>query len=351
MKLSIHTDDLQALLDSAHEAGYRFVAPVREEGVTLFRPVRRAEEMVLEEILPTKSPKEYFLAEHETILTYNMDGGGKMEIIDPPEAELSRPRVLFGVRPCDAAAAPIMSKVMTWDCEDSFFLKRREATVVVAIACVEADDACFCTSVGLAPDSKEGADILLEPTSERTGARQEYAVTPLTDKGRAFIKQTKGWGEKTPKPSKAIKELREGLKPRFDVERVREWLKSGFNDPFWRAATLACLGCGTCTYLCPTCHCFDIVDEGDARGGRRVKNWDSCQMPLFTLHASGHNPRAQQWERFRQRIMHKFRYYPELFDRILCTGCGRCQRSCPADMPMVGLLERISELAAQPASK
>lgn len=350
MAISLHTNDLQALLHSAREAGYSVVAPVREEGVTLFKTVKSAEEIVLDEILPTKSPKEYFLAEHETILTYNLDGGGKMEIADPPEEELSRPTVLFGVRPCDAAALPIMNRVMTWDYDDAFFLKRRDSAVVVAIACVEADESCFCTSVGLAPDSREGADIILTPSAEETGAEQEYSVEVVTERGQELIEKTKGWGNKKSRPSAAIEKLKASLGPRFDPERVREWLEGGFDDEFWRTATLACLGCGTCTFLCPTCHCFDIVDEGDTRGGRRVKNWDSCQMSLFTLHASGHNPRPDQWQRYRQRIMHKFRYYPELFGRILCTGCGRCQRSCPADMAMVGILEKINQLAIEVAA-
>ena len=65
-------------------------------------------------------------------------------------------------------------------------------------------------------------------------------------------------------------------------------------SPFWREHALACLGCGACAYTCPVCHCFDIVDEGNAREGVRARNWDACQFPLFTLHASGHNPRGEQ---------------------------------------------------------
>ena len=43
--------------------------------------------------------------------------------------------------------------------------------------------------------------------------------------------------------------------------------------------------------VCPTCWCFDIQDEGpDKNSGERIRLWDSCMFPLFTLHGGrGHN--------------------------------------------------------------
>jgi ferredoxin len=131
-------------------------------------------------------------------------------------------------------------------------------------------------------------------------------------------------------------------KPRFDPAQSRAFLEGNFENPFWSETTLACLGCGACAHTCPTCHCFDIVDEGSASEGSRVRNWDSCQFPLFTAHASGHNPRANQPQRQRQRIYHKFAIYPEKFGAILCTGCGNCTRNCPVGLGVLGVLEAIN---------
>ncbi len=138
---------------------------------------------------------------------------------------------------------------------------------------------------------------------------------------------------------------------RSPVSRLPEWLAGNFDHELWKSLALRCHGCGACAAVCSTCHCFDIVDEHDSYGeGARRRNWDFCQSAKFTAHASGHNPRKSQTERFRQRVMHKFSIYPRRFDAILCTGCGRCARACGAGMNLPEILGQLVQLArAEPA--
>jgi ferredoxin len=138
---------------------------------------------------------------------------------------------------------------------------------------------------------------------------------------------------------------------RSAVSRLPDWLARNFEHELWRSLALRCHGCGACAAVCPTCHCFDIVDEHDrCNQGARRRNWDFCQSSKFTAHASGHNPRKSQAERFRQRVMHKFSTYPLRFDAILCTGCGRCARACGAGMSLPEILGHLVQLArAAPA--
>ena len=106
-----------------------------------------------------------------------------------------------------------------------------------------------------------------------------------------------------------------------------------YKAPFWEEVAFACINCGTCTYVCPTCWCFDIQDENHGKAGMRIRNWDSCMFPLFTLHGSGHNPRGTKLHRVRQRFMHKLKYYVDKYDSgIQCVGCGRCVRLCPVNI-------------------
>jgi NAD-dependent dihydropyrimidine dehydrogenase PreA subunit len=125
---------------------------------------------------------------------------------------------------------------------------------------------------------------------------------------------------------------------------VKPILDNNFEHPFWATIHGKCLACGTCTYLCPTCHCFDISDEVKGSDGVRIRSWDSCMFPLFTKETSGHNPRTSQKERWRQRTMHKFKYYVDNFKAISCVGCGRCVMYCPVNIDIRKIIEDISKL-------
>jgi ferredoxin len=237
---------------------------------------------------------------------------------------------------------------MDWDYHDEPWFGRRQATTIISMACPGGDSSCFCTALGLAPDETRGADILLVPVSG--GFHAEI----LTDKGESLVR-TPGSGFAEGGRAEEARKRREAGRARVEAnlkinsENVRAFLDKNFGHAFFRDVALRCHGCGACASVCPTCHCFDIVDEPEAIGrGTRRRNWDTCQAAKFTLHGSGHNPRADQSSRIRQRVMHKFSIYPQRVKAILCTGCGRCVRACPGGMDLIEILERIDRLACAP---
>ena len=119
-----------------------------------------------------------------------------------------------------------------------------------------------------------------------------------------------------------------------------------FNNPAWEELSGSCLGCGTCTFVCPTCQCYDIKDFNTGKGVIRFRCWDSCMYSEFTKMAHGNN-RLTQKERFRQRFMHKLVYYPENNDGMFsCVGCGRCLSKCPISMNIVKVMKKIGEVDA-----
>jgi ferredoxin len=388
--------DLATLVDDLVAARTSVVGPVpAADGSkrTEYRRIERLEQSALGGPLERHSLKEFFLPPTEVLLRYRQRKDG----VDLEEVPTTfTPQVILGARPCDAAGVEILDRVMNWDYRDELWFGRREATTIVSLACPVIDSLCFCGAVGLGPDSTKGADALLVPlgaapgqpwqeseelksareaflrdaesfprATDHSAARHEplaalaYVATALTPKGEALLKGVR----RNPASPAALKLAEEFVKmARGRIRRnvaperwaglagLPEWLANNFDHPLWKSLALRCHGCGACAAVCPTCHCFDIVDEHDdyVKGTRR-RIWDSCQTAKFSLHASGHNPRATQNERFRQRMMHKFSIYPRRFDAILCTGCGRCARMCPAGMNLPEILGQIVQLAGPAA--
>ncbi|KKL62819.1 hypothetical protein LCGC14_2181390 [marine sediment metagenome] len=122
---------------------------------------------------------------------------------------------------------------------------------------------------------------------------------------------------------------------------IEEKLDKIFDSSLWDRVHQRCLGCGIRTYLCSTCHCFALLDEKNNSGVQRVRSWDSCMFPEFTVEASGHNPRISNRERMRQRVMHKFNYFVKRFGQTACVGCGRCIQNCPVNIDIREIIEEI----------
>ena len=148
-----------------------------------------------------------------------------------------------------------------------------------------------------------------------------------------------GWPGK--KNRKKIEDsLREG-----GPGRVKQVLDENFELPYWDKVFKKCLGCGICTYVCPTCHCFDIFDyvTGEFTGDR-FRCWDSCMFPDFTLMAGGHNPRPSRKERVRNRFMHKLKYHLDRYNLDGCVGCGRCISKCPVNIDITQIIKDLKEV-------
>jgi sulfhydrogenase subunit beta (sulfur reductase) len=331
-------ENLNKLSEELLRQSWNLISPT-EDGKG-YQKVNSADKVLLSsKAAPTKiSFKEYFFPKSETLF-YFKQNQNDVELSDPKSAD--KKTVIFGAKPCDAASLPALEKVFNWDYHDEFFNKRRENTIIMGLACNYLDEYCFCNSVGLSQNSEKGSDIFLIEQNDGS-----YHAKAVTQKGKNFIESFRKFF--SPKasgfPEAPIQEVPVQAR-KFDYQNIKSWLDKNFENSFWNTAGELCMGCAQCAFVCPTCHCFDIVDENCGLNcGRRAKNWDSCQFSLFTRHTSGHNPRDNQNKRYRQRIMHKFKYYNDKFEEILCTGCGRCSRGCEAGIDIAGILEEIDHL-------
>jgi len=350
MKL-LDANKLPDLAAALAARGYRVIAPIEVEVAASSgaaeREVRLAEwspgAKIRLDAIPTNSAKEFLFPRTEVIGRYKLGGDGLApgEFAPVAVAPVAPKTVVLGVRPCDAASLALLDAVFNWDYKDEFYNARRAATTIVTVVCTTSDEHCFCTSVGGRPDAVNQADAVLRPAAG--GAKLIFE--PLGDKGAAVVAAAGA----VLSDGQAAADPPADVPPAFDAGTVRAWLADNFESNLWDTLSAACLGCGACAYACPSCHCFDMQDEATRTESVRLRNWDSCGFGLFTQHAGGHNPRANQAARWRQRVMHKFSYIPERFQLIGCTGCGRCARLCGAGMSMLEVCREIARQA--PAEK
>jgi sulfhydrogenase subunit beta (sulfur reductase) len=337
MKLKIvDKKDVPALIDKLIE-GYRVFAPVDAEKYARLMEVASGSEACLELQNPKLASKEILLPQTEILLRIRKGKSG-LEAEEP--SENGKDWILFGVRPCDARSLVLTDQFLaSGDHKDKPYMDKRGKTSVVGLACNHPRATCFCTSVGGSPFGKEGVDVLLVDLGD------EYLVETLTERGERLIEGVQGLRDasedEVARAEKMSQEAEKALQSELLIEGLSERLEEMFDDPIWDKVHLKCLGCGVCSYLCPTCWCFDVVDEETSDGVERIRLWDTCQFPLFTLQGSGFNPRPSGKERMRQRIMHKFCYFPKEYGVIACTGCGRCVRECPVNQDIREIIKDI----------
>jgi ferredoxin len=289
------------------------------------------------------SPKGLFHPHSDRMFTYSLAK-------DDPEAGILKeapqdysPRVVVGIRPCDARAFQLDDvNFDTESIKDPWWVKRREATTLVGLACSQPCATCFCTTVGTGPFDETGLDVLLVDLGEG------YLARPVTEKGRKLLDEA-GVSDGAPaEVSSRAGELKKtaeaGMGKLFSTDAIAgQNTLELFNAAFWDEVQFACINCGTCTFLCPTCWCFDIQDEVCGEKGDRLRLWDSCMFPLFTHHGSGHNPRSQKLQRVRQRFMHKLKYYQDKYHMgAACVGCGRCVSQCPVNIDIRQVAQLMS---------
>jgi len=315
---------------------YELYAPAREAGYVTFRQIRSPEEIVWDCLVTREPPKDVFLPQTEVLFSYTRGPNG-LELVS--NEKVQRERLVWGMRPCDAQALLVQDVVFdtSKDC-DVYFANKRAMTTVVGIGCNQPLSTCFCTAVGGGPFRKDGFDLFL------TDLGEAYLAEALTEKGERLL-ASPFFHASSKADEKAARALEKAalahLPEAMDVKTIQQHLDQLITSPFWDEVQASCIGCGVCTLLCPVCHCFDIVDEGTAACGQRVRNWDTCQYCVYTLEASGHNPRPSGRERVRQRLMHKFDYYLVTQGKLGCVGCGRCVQLCPVNLDIRQIVNEI----------
>ncbi len=281
-------------------------------------------------------PKAIFFPPMEEMFSFQKDR--QSYHIELPSSN-GQKQLIFGIRPCDANAMTILDKTFEDAYKDPYYLSKRKNTVLVGLGCTKPYDSCFCTSLGGSPTDSANVDLML------TDIGDEFLVEAVTDKGRELMRMSSELEEATEADETRAKEAKDAayskVTRQLDTKDIDKKLLSSFEDQdSWEEIAAKCVSCGICTLLCPTCYCFDINDELIKDRGTRFRSWDSCSFCVYTKMPM-ENPRVEKWRRVRNKVCHKYEFYPMNFDVIACTGCGRCIRQCPVNWDIILALERM----------
>ena len=276
----------------------------------------------------------------------------KVEITDSscnisPQSPDKVKKIILGIKPCDMSAVKKLDNIfLNGDKPDVHYMERRKDSVFISIGCNNASQGCFCTSLGGNPFDFSEADIGMIETNDG------YLIVKVDDKADWIISENSGLFNEVlnnnydEEIGQIISKAEENLKNFLTKEDIKlndipAVMDESFNSEIWLKISAKCLSCGACTYVCPTCSCFNICDELKDLKGERYRSWDNCMNYYYNLEASGHNPRAEIYQRYRNKINCKFNYNYKRNSGFYCVGCGRCVDVCPSGMDIREIISII----------
>ncbi|MFW6456769.1 MAG: 4Fe-4S dicluster domain-containing protein, partial [Planctomycetota bacterium] len=305
----------------------RVIGPQPKDDRFDFAPLTDASNLRLDYDVSLTPPNKVCMQPPEEVLA-------RFEGVDYESEFQDQSYVLFGVHPYDMVAINQMDEIFSMDNYDAHYMCRREAATIVALDPQSVSENVFAGGVGTATVD-EGFDVLL------TRIDDSYIVDIRTSKGEKLVESLEGSTEPTDDDLAAREKIWDRNEQElcehdinWDPDELPELLEKSHDHPVWEERAELCFYCGSCTNTCPTCYCFDVQEKVnyDLESGKRVRQWDGCQLVSFAKVAGDHNFRDDPAQRFRHRYYRKGKYVPEMIGECACVGCGRCITACVSNI-------------------
>jgi sulfite reductase subunit B len=315
----------------------------------VFGLLESADELRLDHDVTILPPKKYFLPQYETIMTFDLSKPFDVEKVEEP-----KPKVIIGVHPYDIIAIKQMDTYFLDTHVDDSYLQRRKNTLIIGSNVLNVAEKAFFGDMGTG-SVDSGYDLML------TDMGDKIAIDIGTEAGEKLLDNyARSVQEATPNDIQEVRTIIENTSAKAKrglLVKPQGWhdlLEKNYDSDVWKSQAEKCLGCGTCTLVCPTCFCYDVNDEVDLNltTGKRIRTWDGCLLRNFTKVGSGEIFRESMEDRYRHRYNRKGRYLPDMLGFVACVGCGRCSSQCVPDVAdPVNLINMIVETAPQPVTE
>jgi len=310
-------------------------APVEDGSVHVFQRLEDWSAVCLDYMRTVLPPKKYFLPPRETMFRYSPESG-YVACTD----DLDRKLVLFGLHPCDISALNILDLVFGGKYPDPYFQARRKNIAIVGIDCIP-DEHCFCRSMR-SDIIDHGFDLFLYDIGDH------YLTFVGTARGDDMVLAAPTLFEEISRVDIDEYKRRSSIKRAafqidLEIRDLPEIFDMEYESTIWQTLGARCLACGSCSMVCPTCYCYDVVDQVElgTDTSTRERTWDSCLFSSHARVAGGENFRDCQADRIKFRFYHKQRGFVAEYGRPSCVGCGRCATSCPIGIDIVEVLRGL----------
>ncbi len=316
-------------------------------GIELWAPVKKDSQTVFQFILPEEinkinlnftrtllPPKKLFIP--PSFNMFQVTAKGYKE-----DYSWIKDRILFGLHPCDIHGLLTLDRIFTQNFPDSYYVQARQKTLILGLSCWP-DEYCLCQSTHT-DIIEEGFDLFFSELGD------DYLVWIGSSRGDDLIRIKPEFFEESlgTKDIEKYIEWREkraqAFKTKINFVFMPDLMELKYNDSVWERAGTACLACGSCSMVCPTCNCYNVRDEillGD-KPGRRVREWDSCTLLEYSLVAGGENFRSKKSSRLKLWYTHKLQAFGSKYGKPSCVGCGRCLVTCPVGINVKSISDSL----------
>jgi sulfhydrogenase subunit beta (sulfur reductase) len=310
-----------------------------EQNPASYRMIQTGKDRYFDFIPANQSWKQFLFPPRQTLFSAVKEGKWRFIENDEPSPRYA----LIGVRACELAAINIHDRIfLRGDFADPIYHPRREGLFILAVNCLDPDATCFCVSMGTGPRHSAGFDLCITELDDGflVEVGSELGRSLLVDRNfdlpSAFVQNT---------ANQALEHAARSMGRSMDTRDLPGLLTENLDAERWNDVSKRCLSCTNCTSVCPTCFCWDAVDQPDLLGKftRRDRVWDSCFNPNYSFVVGG-NTRPNIRSRYRQWLTHKLGTWKAQFDVLGCVGCGRCITWCPAG---IDITEEVAAIRAE----
>jgi ferredoxin len=343
----ISTANFQRLLGNLVKKNLLY-APRKKGDFLFYEKIDTAspKDLVLHTNRPVQPLKSFFFLPYQKVSQY-------FEVTSPQDTEIPK-RVILGAKNCDLESLKTLDSVYAGtkfsSSPDPFYTRARDNSFLISSDCLEPDEYCSCTLLGLYPYPEEGFDLNLSPVDGG------FIIEVGSEEGKIIVSQDKNLftsaeesllAQREKRRADSLKKVKE-LNREVEVESpYRELIRGMYASPVWKKHSETCVDCGGCNQICPTCRCFILQDGGEKGKFQRARLWDACLLTGFARVAGGANPRSKLADRFSNRLFCKFYFFPENVNLDACTGCGRCISVCPGKIDMRKVFHDLEKEASE----